>query len=103
MKRYIIYDKETGEILHTHQAFKLGSDELEKVPDEEIKRMVSRIVEPERVKVTITDEPIRSSYNFARKVDLKTGKVVTTELPPDFWIKKAKEKHQLLEATKGGN
>lgn len=103
MKRYVLFDKETGEILHTHQAYKLESEDLEKVPDDEIIQVVNRTANPERVGVLLTDEPIQSSNRFARKVDPKSGKVVTTELPEDFWTKKASKKNQLQKGPEGGD
>ena len=95
MKRYILFDKENGEILHTHQYFKFGSDDFEKVPEEEVKQIFSRIAKPEKIDVILTDEPYKSSYNFARKVDIKSRKVITTERPSEYWIQRAQEKNNI--------
>jgi len=102
VKRYVLYNKKTGEILHSHRSYRFGSDEPVEVPEEKIKKIASRIVDPEKIKVMITDEPFKSSYNFARKVDIKSGKITTTKLPPYFWVKKARRKRRLRGAPVGG-
>lgn len=96
MKRYVLFDKESGEILHTHQYFKFGSDDFEKVPEEEVRQIFSRLAKPEKINTILTDEPYRSSYNFARKVDIKSGTIITTEHPSEYWLKRAQEKNSFL-------
>jgi hypothetical protein len=79
LKRYILYNKDTGDILHTHQVFRLGSDKPEEVSEEEIQEVASRFEEPRKIKVKLIDEPFLSSVKFSRKIDVKIGKLLTTE------------------------
>jgi RNA-binding protein YhbY len=79
LKRYILYNNETGDILHTHQVFRLGSDEPEEVSEEVIQEIAGRFAEPRKIKVKLIDEPYLSSEKFSRKIDVKIGKLVTTE------------------------
>jgi hypothetical protein len=79
LKRYILYNNETGDILHTHQVFRLGSDEPEEVSEEVIQEIAGRFAEPREIKVKLIDEPYLSSEKFSRKIDVKIGKLVTSE------------------------
>ena len=77
MKRYMFYDRKTGEILHTHQVFKLGSDKPQTVSTEELKMLTNRMVDPDRIRhLTVTVAP-QSSHKILRSVNPKTGKLVT--------------------------
>ena len=80
MKKYVLYDNKTGEILHTHQSYKLGSDELEKISDKELEEITSRFEEPEKIKIAMIDEPYQSSRLFVKKVDIKTSKILVTQI-----------------------
>jgi len=76
MKRYVFYDRKTGEILHTHQVFKLESDKPQAVSTEELKMLTNRMVDPDRIRhLTVTVSP-QSSHKILRSVNPKTGKLV---------------------------
>ena len=88
MERYVFYDRTTGEILHTHQVFKLGSDEPQTVSKEELGMVTNRMVDPRRIRhLTVTVAP-QSSHKVLRSVNPKTGKLVTKRAPKDYWRKK---------------
>lgn len=102
MKRYMFFDKKTGQILHTHQVYKLGSEELQEVPAEELKRMVRRIVNPARAESLLTDMPVQSSFKVSLLVNPKTRKILVTKLPREFQAKKVLRELPPKEVGKGG-
>jgi|SRR6266542_6955158 len=102
MKRYIFFDKKTGQILHTHQVYKMGSEELQEVPAEELKRMVRRIVDPARADSVITDIPVQSSVKVSLHVNPKTRRVLITKLPRDLKAKGPRPGLPAKEVGKGG-
>jgi hypothetical protein len=103
MKRYVFFDKKTGQILHTHQVYKLGSEELQEVSEEELKRMVGRIVDPARAESLLVDIPVQSSFKAELSVNPKTRKLVVTKLPPKLQAKKEiKDKTPPGDVGKGG-
>ena len=81
--RYIFYDKETGRILHTLQVFKLGSDDPQEPNEDDIRAVLQRFPDPERIELTRTDLPRASSRQLSRTVDVRTGKLVTMPLVTD--------------------
>ncbi len=98
MKRYILYNKKTGEIVSSLQAYDFGSEKPREITSEELKEVGSRFFEdPKDMGSLITDEPILSSKSFAREIDLKTGKIVTKEISPEFWLKRMKERRVAKE------
>lgn len=85
MKRYLFYDKTTGEILHTHQVFKMGSDKPLKVSAEELAMLTNRIVDPKRMKHLQVNTKIVSSHRLTKSINVKTGKLVSKRIPRDYW------------------
>ncbi len=81
--RYVFYDKETGRILHTLRVFKLGSDEPQEPTEADIRAVLQRFPNPDKIDLTRTDVPRASSRELTRAVDLRTGKVVSTRLGRD--------------------
>ena len=101
MKRYVFFDQETGEIVHTHQVYKLGSEKLQKVSDAELRELTNRMVDVGKIEHTLTSAPIQSSSKIARYVNPKTRKLVTKKLSRNYWQKRTKSKQH--ETGKGGN
>jgi hypothetical protein len=81
--RYILYDKDTGEILHTHQSFKFGNDEPQNATENEIRLIVGRFDEADKLDLTKTTAPQVSSMQAEMAVDVKTGEVVVKQLRAD--------------------
>jgi hypothetical protein len=80
LKRYLYYDPETGVIVHTHQEYVAGSEEFAE-PDEETEAAIfERIGAPSGVRRMVTDEPPISSFSVIRRVDVKTGALVTERI-----------------------
>ncbi len=102
MKRYVFFDKKTGQILHTHQVYRLGSEELQEVSEAELRRMVERAVDPARTESLLVDMPVQSSFKVELCVNPKTRKIVATQLPRKLRAKKADEKPPPGEVGRGG-
>jgi hypothetical protein len=80
LKRFLYYDPNSGVILHTHQEYAVGRQELTE-PDEETEAAIyERIGAPADVRRMVTDEPPVSSLSVVRSVDLKTGSLVTDSI-----------------------
>ena len=102
MKRYMFFDRKTGEILHTHQVFKLGSDRPQTVSTEDLKMLTNRMVDPDRIShLTVTVAP-QPSHKILRSVNTKTGKLVTKRAPKDYWQKKKAGKSVSTMPAEGG-
>lgn len=102
MKRYMFYDRKTGEILHTHQVFKLGSDEPQKVSTEELKMLTNRMVDPDRIRHLTVTVPPQSSHKILRSVNPKTGKLMTKRAPKDYWRKRTSGESSATFPAEGG-
>jgi hypothetical protein len=81
--RYVFYDKESGRILHTLRVYNLGSDEPQEPTEDDVRAVLQRFPDPGRIDITRTEVPRASSRQLTRAVDLKTGKVISTQLVPD--------------------
>ena len=88
MKRYVFFDKKTGEILHTHQVFKMGSEKPRAVSKKKLALLANRLVDPKRIRHTTVSDAPRSSHKVIRSIDPKFGKLVTKSAPKDYWQKK---------------
>jgi hypothetical protein len=95
--RYILYDKSTGAIAHTHQAFKLGSDEPQEVTEDDIRAVVDRFGEADKLDLTKTTVPLVSSRQAEMAVDVKTGEVVVKQLVVDTLSRRVAELHGRAE------
>ncbi len=102
MKRYMFYDSKTGEILHTHQTFKLGSDQPATSSKEELASVASRMVASKRVRHLLVTTPPASSHKTLRSVNLKTGKLVTKTAPKGYWLKEEDENRTTTDPARGG-
>jgi hypothetical protein len=91
--RYVIYDKSTGVILHTHQSFKFGSEEPQEVGEDDIRGVLGRFPETEKVDLVMTTAPQVSSRQAEMSVDLKTGEVVANMLIDDALSRRLAELH----------
>lgn len=91
--RYVLYDKSTGAILHTHQSFKLGTDEPQEVAEQDLRLVVGRFPEAEKFEFTQTTLPVVSSRQAQMAVDLKTGEVVVKQLVEDALSRRLAELH----------
>jgi hypothetical protein len=81
--RYVFYDKQSGQILHTLRVYNLGSDEPQEPTEDDIRAVLQRFPNPDKIDLTRTEVPRASSRQLTRAVDLKTGKVVSTPLVRD--------------------
>jgi hypothetical protein len=86
--RYVFYDKQNGQILHTLRVYNLGSDEPQEPTEDDIRAVLQRFPDPDKIDLTRTDVPRASSRQLTRAVDLKTGKVVSTPLVRDSLAQK---------------
>ncbi len=102
MKRHLFYDKNTGEILHTHQVFKFGSEKPQAVSKDELAMLTNRQVDPKRIRHTTVTVAPQSSHRVLRSVNPKTGKLVTKRTPKNHWKKDAAGGGSPTPA-KGGN
>ena len=91
--RYILYDKSTGAILHTHQSFTIGSDEPQEVAEDDIRVVIERFAEADKLDLTKTTVPLVSSRQAEMAVDLKTGEVVVKQLVADSLSRRLAELH----------
>jgi hypothetical protein len=81
--RYVLYDKSSGVITHTHQSFRLGPSEPRDVTEDEIRAVLTRFPDADRLSITRTEVPLVSSRQAVMSVDLKTGEVMVKSLVPD--------------------
>jgi len=91
--RYVLYDKNSGAILHTHQSFKLGSDEPQDMAEDEMRLIISRFAEVEKLDIAKTAQPLQSSRQADMSVDVKTGEVVVKPLLSDALSRRLAELH----------
>ena len=102
MKRYMFYDKKTGEIVHTHQVHKINSDKLLEVSEADLQDMANRMVDLATTKYLVTQASVQSSRRVARHVRPKKGKLVSKKLPKDYWQKQAEMKTKPYKNLKKG-
>ncbi len=88
MRRYVVYDRNTGEILHTHQVFNFGSEDPVDVPVEEVIRLTSRMIDPARAECVVFSDPVESSSKALRSVNTRSQQVVTRRAARDYWTKR---------------
>jgi hypothetical protein len=92
MKRTLFYDRETGEILHSHyevQVIEGGGDAGARLsapmavdPDADLAELVSRGLDPHRLGRLSTSAALQSSRRTERSVDVKTGRLRSRRLEP---------------------
>jgi hypothetical protein len=90
MKRTLFYDRETGELLHSH--YEVGVIERDadgearlSAPaaaelDTELAELVSRGLDLNRIASLTTSAAPQSSRSLARSVDIKTGRLRTQRI-----------------------
>ena len=82
MPSYIIYDKATGDILHVHREYYMGSEQAVEVDE---KRMIKELSDmlPKDVKFGIlaVDESPQPVRGYRYYVDLTTSKLMLVERP----------------------
>lgn len=86
MDRYVFYDEQTGDIVHSHQSLRFGSDELAQPDDETLAMLIDRIATSRPVGRVTTSEPLVSSARVSRRVDVRTGRLETIEAGPRFRV-----------------
>jgi hypothetical protein len=74
--RYVLYDKASGVIVHTHESFTLDKDQPQKASEEDIRAILSRFDDSDRLGITTTEMPVVSSREATMSVNLSTGQVV---------------------------
>ncbi len=84
MKRYLFFDKQTGEILHSHQIYEFGSEELIEPDDESLAPILERLQAPGPLARLVTEEEPVSSFRAGRRVDVRTGALQLTEADPRY-------------------
>ena len=102
MKRYMFYNSKTGEILHTHQVFKMGSEKPQKVTVEELRMLTNRMVDPDRISHLIVTAAPKSSHKILRSVNPQTGKLFTKKTPKEYWQKRRSGDDHSERPSKGG-
>jgi hypothetical protein len=93
MMRYVLFDKSTGALVHSHEFYKLDSPEPEEVPDQDLRSVIARFPDAERLDIALTDQPFVSSLQAEMKVDLRTRDVVVTHLVRDSISERLAELH----------
>lgn len=84
MRRYLFFDEETGEILHSHQTYEFGSEELIAPDEESLALILERLQAPRSLARLITDEEPVSSLRAGRRVEVATGALQLTEADPRY-------------------
>jgi hypothetical protein len=92
--RYVLYDKTTGAIVHTHQSFALDKDQPQEVTEEDARAILSRFRDADRLGITRTAMPVVSSREATMSVDLSTGEVVKHPLVTDALGRQLAELHR---------
>jgi hypothetical protein len=98
--RYVVYDKTSGVIVHTHQSFTLDNDQPQEAEEEDVRAIVSRLRHSDRLGITKTDMPVVSSREATMSVNLKTGEVVKHSLVTDALGQQLAELHRKTEEEK---
>lgn len=88
MKRTLFYDRETGELLHSHYEVRvIGGDGDARLsapaaadPDTGLSELVSRGLDPGRLGSLTTSVAPQSSRRTERSVDVKTGRMRSRRL-----------------------
>jgi hypothetical protein len=89
VKRNLFFDKQTGEILHSHQTYAFGSEELIEPDDESLALILERLQAPASLARLVTEEEPVSSFRAGRRVDVRTGVLQLTEADPRYRRKSA--------------
>ncbi|MBV1799668.1 hypothetical protein [Siccirubricoccus sp. G192] len=92
--RYVLYDKTTGAIVHTHQSFTLDKEQPQEVTEEDARAILSRFGDADRLGITRTAMPVVSSREATMSVDLSTGEVVKHPLVTDALGRQLAELHR---------
>jgi hypothetical protein len=95
--RYVLYDKTSGAILHTHQSFKFDNNEPQDAAEEDIRLVMDRLGEPDKLDLTRTTVSVVSSRQAEMTVDLKTNKVAVKPLTTDPLSRRLDELHKAEE------
>ena len=102
MKRYVFYDRKTGEILHTHQTFKLGSESPVSVSKKELESIAQRMVHTKSPgNKGVSSRPV-SSRRVLRSISPKTGRLVTKKISEDYWTREDAEDQDIRGPARGG-
>ena len=91
--RYVLYDKTSGVIVHTHQSFTIDKDQPREAPEEDIRAILSRYGDCNRLGITTTEMPVVSSREATMSVNLSTGEVVKHSLITDALGRRLAELH----------
>lgn len=84
MRRTLLYDQRTGEILHSHYVVSVVespdggaalSDPAAASMDAELAELVTRGLDPQQLGSVTTSATIQSSRRVGRRVDSETGKL----------------------------
>lgn len=91
--RYVLYDKTSGDIVHTHQFFTIDKDQPQETAEEDVRAILSRFSDCDRVGITTTEMPVVSSREAKMSVNLSTGKVVKHSFVTDALGRRLAELH----------
>jgi hypothetical protein len=92
--RYVLYDKTTGAIVHTHQSFTLDTDQPQEAAEDDVRAILSRFSDADRLGITRTAMPIVSSREATMSVNLGTGEVIKHPLVTDALGRQLAELHR---------
>jgi hypothetical protein len=79
MKRYVFYDRATGEILHTHHVANADNDFLD-VDERDLEAMVERVVDTASTASLVADLETMSSRAAVHHVDAERGHLKTSRV-----------------------
>ncbi len=80
MKLYVIYDRDTGEVVHTHTSYVLGNDEPVTATEEDVLAVAPRGLEGRSIAVAQAPEDFDPRSRLQRlRVDTATGEVRLVE------------------------
>ena len=77
MKHYVVYDKATGHIVHTHKQVNVAG-KFEPVEEDEIFALLGPHIDKQSVAVAIVNLPPESGRSGGHKIDLHTHALATT-------------------------
>jgi hypothetical protein len=86
---YVIYNKNTGEILHIHREYLMDSEESMELSEEEVFNEVKEML-PEGIEAGLTtaDDSLKPVRGYRYYVDLSSGKLMLVENPSTLKEKK---------------
>ena len=83
MPTYIIYDKATGDILHVHREYYMGSDQPIEVDKKRLMEELGEILPRDaQIGVLATEESPQPVRGYRYYVDLATNGLMWVERPP---------------------